>query len=236
MSPTILLVHGAFADAASWSPVTQLLLDQGHTVRAVAGPNRSLTGDAEYLRSTVEQIEGPVLLVGHSYGGCVITVAGVAENVVGLVYAAGYALEVGESIASIESGFDKTSLQSNIVTESYPLPGGSDGTELLVKPEAFPDVFAEGVPAQTARVFAVSQRPFSTLCVTETASAAAWKTKPAWGIVSTRDRTINPEVERFGYERAGMRKVVELEAPHLVMHTHPVEVAALITEAVAELS
>jgi pimeloyl-ACP methyl ester carboxylesterase len=236
MSPTILLLHGAFADAASWAPVTRLLLDRGHTVRAVAGPNRSLIGDAEYLRRTVEQIEGPVLLAGHSYGGCVITVAGIAENVVGLVYAAAYTPEVGESIASIESGFDKTILQPNLVTESFTLPDGGQGTELLVRPEAFAEVFAEGVPAQTAQVLAVSQRPFSTLCVTQTASAAAWKTKPAWGIVAAGDQTVNPELERFGYQRAGMRRIVELNAPHLVMHTHPAEVTALITEAVTDLA
>ena len=102
--------------------------------------------------------------------------------------------------------------------------------------DSFTDVFAAGVARGTAEVLAVSQRPFSILCVTETASVAAWKTKPGWGIVSSSDHTINPEVERYGYQRAGLRKVVELDAPHLVMHTHPAEVAALITEAAGELS
>ncbi|MET0951876.1 MAG: alpha/beta fold hydrolase, partial [Aeromicrobium sp.] len=103
--PTVVLVHGAFADAASWAPVTRLLLDDGHTVLAPPVPNRSLVGDSAYIRSFVEQIDGPVLLVGHSYGGAVITVAGVASNVVGLVYVAGYALDEGESLGELQGRF-----------------------------------------------------------------------------------------------------------------------------------
>jgi pimeloyl-ACP methyl ester carboxylesterase len=234
-TPTIVLVHGAFADAGSWAPVTRQLLDQGHAVLVPPVPNRSLSGDAEYIRRFVEQIEGPVLLAGHSYGGAVITVAGAAENVVGLVYVSGYALVEGESLGQLQGGFPDSDLAANLVYQPYTLPDGTDATDVSVKIDAFPAVFAAGVDVRTAEVFAVSQRPLSALAFGEAASVAAWRTKPAWGIVSSSDHTINPEVERFGYQRAGARAVVEIDAPHLVMQTHPVEVAKVITDAIAEL-
>ena len=234
--PTIVLVHGAFADAASWAPVTRQLLDSGHTVLVPPVFNRSLIGDAAYIRSFVEQIDGPVILAGHSYGGAVITVAGAAENVVGLVYVAGYALDEGESLAQLQGGFPDSELAANLVYSPYPVEGGEPGTDVSVKIEAFPAVFAAGVPDEVATVLAVSQRPLSAVAFGEGAPVAAWKTKPAWGIVSSADHTINPDVERFGYTRAGLRKVIEIDAPHLVMQTHPAEVAAFITAAIAELA
>ena len=234
--PTIVLVHGAFADAASWGPVTRLLLDLDFSVLVPAVPNRSLSGDAAYVRSLVEQIDGPVLLAGHSYGGAVITVAGVAENVVGLVYVSGYALDEGESLGELQGQFPDSELAANLVYAPFPSGGSEPGTDVSVKPDAFPQVFAEGVPLDVAEVFAVSQRPLAAAAFGEAASVAAWRTKPGWGIVSAADHTINPDVERFGYTRAGLRKVVEIDAPHLVMQTHPADVVALITQAVDALS
>lgn len=234
-SPTIVLVHGAFADAASWAPVTRTLLDQGYTVRVPAVPNRSLLGDAAYIRSVIEHIDGPVLLAGHSYGGAVITVAGVADNVVGLVYVSGYALAEGESLGELQGGFPDSDLAQHLVYTPFPVDGGEDGTHVSVEIAAFPDVFAHGVPLETAEVLAVSQRPLAALAFGEPAPVAAWKTKPAWGIVSSSDHTINPDVERFGYTRAGLRSVVEIDAPHLVMQSHPAEVARVITDAIAEI-
>lgn len=234
-SPTIALVHGAFADAASWAPVTRTLLDQGFTVRVPAVPNRSLLTDAAYIRSVVEHIDGPVLLAGHSYGGAVITVAGVAENVVGLVYVSGYALEEGESLGQLQGGFPDSDLAQHLVYTPFPVEGGEDGTDVSVEVDAFPAVFAHGVPLPTAEVLAASQRPLAAAAFGENAPVAAWKSKPAWGIVSKADHTINPDVERFGYQRAGLRSVIELDAPHLVMQTHPAEVAKVITDAIAEL-
>jgi pimeloyl-ACP methyl ester carboxylesterase len=233
--PTIVLIHGAFADAASWTPVTRRLLDGGHTVLAPPVPNRSLVGDAAYIRSFVEQIDGPVLLVGHSYGGAVITVAGVAENVVGLVYVSGYALEEGESLGELQGRFPDSELAANLVYAPFPIEGAEPGTDVSVKIGAFPAVFAGGIPQGDSEVLAVSQRPLAAAAFGEPASAAAWKTKPGWGIVSRDDHTINPDVERFGYERAGLRKVVELDAPHLVMLAKPAEVVALIEEAAASV-
>jgi len=234
-TPTIVLVHGAFADAASWAPVTRTLLDQGYRVRVPAVPNRSLIGDAAYIRSVIEQIDGPVLLAGHSYGGAVITVAGVADNVVGLVYVSGYALAEGESLGELQGGFPDSDLAQHLVYTPFPIEGAEPGTDVSVEVDAFPEVFAHGVPLERAEVLAVSQRPLAALAFGEAAPVAAWATTPAWGIVSAEDHTINPDVERFGYRRAGLRAVIELDAPHLVMQTHPTEVARVITDAIAEL-
>lgn len=234
-SPTIVLVHGAFADAASFAPVTRMLLDRGFTVRVPAVPNRSLLGDSAYIRSVVEEIDGPVLLAGHSYGGAVITVAGVAENVVGLVYISGYALEEGESLGQLQGGFPDSDLAPNLIYTPFPADGGEPGTDVSVKVDAFPDIFAAGVDREVTEVLAASQRPLAAVAFSEAAPVAAWKTKPAWGIVSAADHTINPDVERFGYQRAGLRSVVEIDAPHLVMRSHPAEVVAVITDAIAEL-
>lgn len=234
-SPTIVLVHGAFADAASWAPVTKLLLDHGHRVLAPPVPNRSLSGDAAAIRSVVEQVDGPVLLAGHSYGGAVITVAGVAENVVGLVYVAAYALEEGESLGALQGGFPDSALAEHLVYAPYPIEGAESGTDVSVAIDAFPAVFAGGLDPDEAKVLAVSQRPLSAVAFGEPASVAAWRTKPAWGIVSSADRTINPDVERFGYQRAGLRSVVEVDAPHLVMRTHPEAVVGVIETALADL-
>ena len=234
-SPTIVLVHGAFADAASFAPVTRLLLDRGFTVRVPAVPNRSLLGDSAYIRSVVEEIDGPVLLVGHSYGGAIITIAGVAENVVGLVYISGYALDEGESLGQLQGGFPDSDLAQHLIYTPFPVDGADPGTDVWVDVDAFPAVFAAGIDHQTAEVLAVSQRPLAALAFGETAPVAAWKSKPGWGIVSASDHTINPDVERFGYQRAGLRSIIEIDAPHLVMRSHPAEVTDLITQAIAEL-
>jgi pimeloyl-ACP methyl ester carboxylesterase len=233
-SPTIVLIHGAFADSASWAAVTARLLDEGYTVRVPAVPNRSLLGDAEYIRSFVDHIDGPVLLAGHSYGGAIITIVGVAPNVVGLVYVAGYALEQGETLTQLQGKFPDSELATNLVYTPFPIDGADPGTDVSVKIDAFPRVFAAGVPEDQSRILAVSQRPLAAAAFGQPASAAAWKTKPGWGIVSAADHTINPDVERFGYQRAGLRKVIELPSPHLVMLTHPAEVAAFIANAAVE--
>lgn len=229
--PTVVLVHGAFADAASFAAVVPELLDDGLRVVVPAVPNRSLSGDAAYVASVVRQVGGPVLLVGHSYGGAVITVAGVEDAVVGLVYLAGYALEEGESLGELQGRFPDSPLADALVYRPYPVPGREDGTDVYVDVEQFPSIFAAGVDERLARVLAVSQRPLAGAAFGEPASAAAWRTKPSWGLVASADRTINPDVERFGYERAGMT-TTEVDSSHLVMLAHPKEVTDLIREAV----
>lgn len=233
---TVVLVHGAFADGASWTPVTRVLLDQGVTVRVPPVPLRSLLSDAAYVKRFVEQVGAPVLLVGHSYGGAVITVAGAADNVVGLVYVAGYALDEGETLNQLQGRFPASDLAQHLVTNPVTLPNGSDSVDVSVEVAAFPAIFADGVDAKVSDVLAVSQRPLAAVAFDEAAPVAAWKSKPAWGIVAANDHTINPDVERFGYTRAEMRGIIELPSPHLAMFAHPDDLAKVITDAIAEVA
>lgn len=234
-TPTVVLVHGAFADAASFAAVIPELLADGVKVVAPAVPNRSLIGDAAYIASVVRQIPGPVLLVGHSYGGAVITVAGAEENVAGLVYLAGYALAEGESLGELQGRFPDSDLAAALVYTKYPIPGAEDGTDVSVDIEKFPAIFAADVDPGKAAILAVSQRPLAAAAFAEAAPVAAWRTKPSWGSVSSADHTINPDVERFGYQRAGTT-TIEIDSSHLVMLSHPKEVAALIREALTALT
>ncbi|MFF8774463.1 alpha/beta fold hydrolase [Kitasatospora sp. NPDC015120] len=229
--PTVVLVHGAFADASGFAQVIPRLADRGLDVVAPAVPNRSLLGDAAYIASLVRQIPGPVVLVGHSYGGAVITVAGTEDNVTALVYLAGYALEEGESLGELQGRFPDSGLSTALVQTPFPLEGGGTGTDVTVRPERFPAIFAADVDPRLAEVLAVSQRPLAAQAFAEPAPAAAWRTKPSWGLVASSDRTINPDVERYGYRRAGMT-TVEVDSSHLVMLSHPQRVADLIEEAV----
>ncbi|MFG2356307.1 alpha/beta fold hydrolase [Streptomyces sp. NPDC048521] len=231
-TPTVVLVHGAFADAAGWSGVIEELQRDGIPVVAPPNPLRGLTSDAAYVASVAAQIDGPVILVGHSYGGALITVAGTTENVVGLVYVAAYALEEGESLGELQGRFPLSPLVSNLKQWTYPVAGGQDAVEVTIAADAFPSVFAADVAPEVTKVLAVTQRPLAAAAFEETASAAAWRTKPSWALVAGADQAINPEVERFGAKRAGAT-VVELEgASHAVAVSRPKEVADLIRDAV----
>ncbi|WP_327127610.1 alpha/beta fold hydrolase [Streptomyces sp. NBC_01727] len=235
-TPTVVLVHGAFADASSWSGVVAELQGDGIPVVAPANPLRGLASDAAYLASMAAQIEGPVVLVGHSYGGALITVAGMTENVVGLVYVAAYVLEEGESMAQLQGRFPDTPLVGSLKQWDYPVADGDPAVELTIVREAFPSVFAADVPPDVTKVLAVSQRPLAASAFSETASAAAWKTKPSWALVAGADRGIDPEVQRFAAKRAGAT-IVEVEAAsHAVALSQPKEVADLIRDAVRATS
>jgi pimeloyl-ACP methyl ester carboxylesterase len=234
--PTVVLVHGAFADASSYAEVIPRLIARGLEVVAPAVPNRSLIGDAAYVASIVRQIPGPVVLVGHSYGGAVITVAGTEDNVKALVYLAGYALEKGESLGELQGRFPDSDLAATLVYTPFPLEGSAGtGTDVSVQPDKFPAVFAADVDSRLAEVLAVSQRPLAAQAFADAAPAAAWKSKPSWGLVASSDHTINPDVERYGYQRAGMT-TVEVDSSHLVMLSHPERVVDLIEEAVRATS
>ncbi|GGZ06625.1 alpha/beta hydrolase [Streptomyces olivaceoviridis] len=225
-------MHGAFADAASWSGVIEELQSHGVPVIAPPNPLRGLASDAAYVASVASQIDGPVVLVGHSYGGALITVAGTTENVVGLVYVAAYALEEGESLGELQGRFPLSPLVSNLKQWTYPVPGGEPAVEVTIAEDAFPSVFAADVPAEVTRILAAAQRPLAAAAFEETASAAAWKTKPSWALVAGADNAINPEVERFGAKRAGAT-IVEIEgASHAVAVSQPKAVAELIRDAV----
>lgn len=233
--PTVVLVHGAFTDASSWWPITLRLLGAGCRVVAPPVDGHRFAEDCDQVHRFIERIDGPVLLVGHGYGGAVITAAGMAENVVGLVYVAGYALEEGESIAALRDRFPDSDLTRHLVS-SYRRAEGESDTEITIEIGDFPLILAGGAPPDEIGVMAVSQRPLSVSTLIEPTPDASWRSRPSWGIVASEDRSINPELQRFGYRRAGARRVVELEAPHLVMQTHPVEVVALISVVLAELA
>ncbi len=197
---------------------------------APAVPNRSLNGDAEAVSAVLATIDGPVVLVGHSYGCAVATVAGVADNVETLVFLAGFVPDEGEALGTLQERFAPSDLATALVPT--PVPGGVD---LTVDLERFPAVFAADVDPATAAVLAVTQRPLSGAAFGEPASAAAWKTKPAWGVVAAQDHTINPDVQRYGYQRAGV-SAIELDSSHLVMLAHPAAVTDLIRKAVTSVT
>jgi pimeloyl-ACP methyl ester carboxylesterase len=233
---TVVLVHGAFVDASSWWPVVLRLLGSGHRVLAPAVGGRSLDGDGRYIRNFAERVGGPVLLVGHGYGAAVVTVAGGARNVVGLLFIAGYALEQGESIAQIRDAFAPTAISQHLVPAMFYGDDGEPGTEITVAVDEFPRLLAEGLPEDEASVLAVSQRPMSVSVITERASGEARRTTPSWGVVSTEDLTISPDLQRFGYRRARCRDIAAFEAPHLVIQTHAAEIVRFIDDILREIA
>jgi pimeloyl-ACP methyl ester carboxylesterase len=233
--PTVVLVHGAFADASSYQPVTKGLLDSGIPVVAVAVPNRSLIGDAALVRDFVETIDGPVLLVGHSYGGAIITEAGNASNVAALLYLAGYALAEGESLAQLQGRFPASDLPDALIQTPFPATKHSPaGVDVSVDPAKFASVLAADIDPGVAAVLAVSQRPLAAAAFTEPATTAAWQIRPTWAVVCTADHGILPQVQRFGYERASAT-IREVGSSHLVMLSQPAFVIDTIREIVGAL-
>jgi pimeloyl-ACP methyl ester carboxylesterase len=229
--PTVVLVHGGFADASFWGPVVKDLQAHGLPVLAPPNPLRGLAHDAEYIASYVNQVDGPVLLVGHSYGGAVISVAGAATpNAVGLVYVAAFALDEGESFAEIFARFGDTPLVGAVRPSSYPLPSGETAVELTIAPELYREAFAADLPTEITDVLAVSQRPFAAI-FEDRAQAAAWKTLPSWAVVATSDKAIPPDAERHMARRAGAQ-TIEVEASHSIALSQPKAVAELIQTAV----
>ena len=227
--PTIVLVHGAFADASGFRGIYDELLTERTTIIAPPNPLRGLTGgDGEYLKGVIREIDGPVLLVGHSYGGSVITAAGTAENVVGLVYISGFAPDEGENLTDLQSKFPAPGIIPYIV--EHDLPEG--GKEFTLAPEGFHESFCADIPADDAAFYAISQRPLAGVALTEKASVPAWRSLPVWAVLPTADRCIDPGVHRFSYERMGAT-VTEVEgASHVVMISHPKEVAEVVMTAV----
>src|SRR4051812_36371022 len=233
--PTIVLVHGGFADASFWAPVIRELQASDLPVLAPANPLRGLALDAEYIASVVRQIDGPVLLVGHSYGGAVISVAGAAApNVVGLVYVAAFALDEGESFAEIFERFGPTPLMDAVRPGNYPVAGGGTAVELTIAPELYQSAFAADLPSDVTEVLAVSQRPFAAI-FEDRAQAAAWKTLPSWAVVATADNAIHPDAERHMAKRAGA-ETIEVDASHSIALSQPDAVADLIQTAVNRTS
>lgn len=227
--PTIVLVHGAFADSSGWYGVIAHLTEQGYHVIAAPNPLRSVASDAASVAALVSSIEGPVVLVGHSYGGPVITQAAVDQpNVVALVYVAGFAPDIGESSLSLSTMFPGSTLGDAL----QPVALADGGQDLFIQLDKFPTQFAADVPADEAALMAATQRPVTYAALAELTTAAAWKTLPTYFVYGTEDRNIPPQVLAFMAERAGARETRVIEgASHALMVSHPDEVAAVIIDA-----
>jgi pimeloyl-ACP methyl ester carboxylesterase len=228
--PTIVLVHGAFADGASWNGVTSILRKQGYPVVAVANPLRSVHGDASYLGDVLHTIQGPVVLVGHSYGGLVIgETATSGHDVTGLVFVAAFAADTGETAATL-SAKDPGSTLGPALAPPVKLADGN--VDLYIRQDLFPEQFAADVAKEEAALMAASQRPVTELALNDPAKHASWKTTPSWFIYGDADRNIPASVLGFMADRASSRKTVVMEgASHVVMVSHPRAVAELIIEA-----
>jgi pimeloyl-ACP methyl ester carboxylesterase len=229
--PTIVLVHGAFADASGLDTVVGRLQRDGYRVVAPANPLRSLSGDSAYLKALLKTVTGPVVLVGHSYGGAVISNAATGNaNVKALVYLAAYALEKGETIASIGTKFPGSHLTPGALNR-VPLTGAGGGADLYIKPDKFRDVFLSNrLSAARAAVLAATQRPPKAAVFAEASGTPAWKTIPSWYLVARQDHAIAPAAERSMAKRAKAH-TVEVNAPHAVYLTDPGAVTRIILDA-----
>jgi pimeloyl-ACP methyl ester carboxylesterase len=234
---TVALVHGAFADSSSWNGVIPLLQQAGVNVVAIPNELRSVSGDAAYVASAVNQIPGPVLLVGHSYGGAVITNAGsMTPNVVGLVYVSAFAPDEGESLASIETDSKDSVLVTALVPRQYPTGNGSEtATEFLIDPAKVEEAFAGDLSQSEIALIGVTQRPISERAFTEETKSPAWKNLPSWAVVATGDKAAGTDVLRTMAERAGAT-VTEVDASHVVMISQPQAVTDVIMTAIAAVS
>ncbi|AXO15627.1 alpha/beta hydrolase [Thalassospira indica] len=228
--PTIVLIHGAFAASDSWDGVTDILLADGYPVVSVANPLRSVSGDAAYARAVIDSIDGETVLVGHSYGGMVISAAASgAANVKSLVYVASFAAEPGETVAQLAGQFPGSTLGEALAA---PVAIGNGINDLYIDQAKFGQQFAADVPAEKARLMAAAQRPVTDFALNEPAQQAAWKDLPSYHIFGTADKNIPPAAMTFMAERADARKTVVVnDASHVVMVSHPQAVADLIIEA-----
>ncbi|WP_425839081.1 alpha/beta fold hydrolase [Microbacterium sp. PA5] len=229
--PTVVLVHGAFADSSGWSLVAPALQAEGYPVLAFPNPLRGLQYDSEYLRRFLDTIAGPIVLVGHSYGGAVITNAATGDpDVKSLVYVAAYALDEGETVQDANTlGGGQSDLGANLVIR--PFPGASEGdADAYIDVRAFRSIFAQDVPRPLAAVMAASQRPAALAAFGTPSGVPAWKTIPSWYIVAKQDRTIPPVAERAMASRAGSR-TVEVNSSHVPMISKPLSVLSVIRQA-----
>jgi pimeloyl-ACP methyl ester carboxylesterase len=230
-TPTVVLVHGAFADASGFSGVIRELATSGYPVVAPPNPLRSLAFDAAAVGAAVTAIDGPVVLVGHSYGGAVIGQASAElENVTGLVFVAAFGLDVGESCASVQGPYPPSLLAKTSYPTGYAAAGAPQGPDLYINKAQFRETFCADVPIDVADVMFATQRPLSLAALTENATAAGWKSKPSWYLVSAHDNAIPPDAERFMAERMGATTDT-IAGSHTAFIAQPVAVAAFIKQA-----
>ena len=232
--PTVVLVHGAFADGSSWNGVIERLQAEGVRVTAPANPLRGISIDSAYIKSLFEQTPGPVLAVGHSYGGAVITNAATdADNVVGLVYVAAFAPNEGERLGEVEGGSRDSVLGTAQVPFKYPTGEGEEtAVEFAIDPEKLHDVFAADLPEKQTSVMAATQRPVAELAFSEPNGQPAWKRLPSWAVVATGDKAAGTDVVRSMADRAGA-EITEAEGSHVIMISQPQVVTDVILSAVA---
>jgi pimeloyl-ACP methyl ester carboxylesterase len=227
-SPTVVLVHGAFADSSSWTGVIERLQAKGVAVTAVANPLRGVSADSEYLAGVLEEIDGPVVAVGHSYAGAVISDAGArAKNVAGLVFVAAFAPDEGERLGEVTPQSKDAILGTALVEHRH------DGTdELTVDPAKFREAFAADLPVEQAAVMAATQRPISQAGFSDPVGGAAWRKVPSWAVVARQDKAAGADLTRSMAERAGAH-ITELDGSHVIMVSQPEAVTNVILEAVA---
>ncbi len=229
--PTIVLEHGAFADGSSWNGVIAELRADGYPVVAAANPLRGPASDAAALRTVLDHVEGPKVLVGHSYGGNVISQAATDDpEVKALVYVAAFLPAPGESALELTNKFPGSTLPGALDPVTYQQADGSTATDLYIQQDKFRQQFAADVPAKEAALMAAAQRPIAQAALEEKATSAAWKSKPTWDIVTTRDLNIPAAVQRFMAKRAGAH-TTEVAASHSVAVSHPHLVAKVIERA-----
>jgi len=230
--PTIVLVHGAFADASGWGGVITRLEQRGYTVLAPANPLRGVATDSAYIASVLATISGPIVLVGHSYGGEVITNAATGSpNVKALVYIAAFAPDAGESAGGILAQFPGSMLTpANLILRPFPQPDGTTGTDAYINPTVFREAFCADCSADTAAVMAAAQRPAALATLSEPSGVPAWKTIPSWYLMANQDHAIPPAAERFMAARMHAQ-TVQINSSHAAMVTHPGAVTDLILSA-----
>ncbi|MFH9355741.1 alpha/beta fold hydrolase [Kitasatospora sp. NPDC017646] len=229
--PTIVLVHDGCSDATTWFGVIAELHRRSLTALAVANPLRGLAHDSDYLASVVAGIDGPVVMVGHSYGGAVITEAGAAPNVVSLVYVAAYLPDVGESYHALASRFAPSPFLSQLRRSAFTTNDSDQAMELTVPRESFRPLVAADLDLEVAQILAALQRPVAERVLTDAPTAAAWRTKPSWALVTGADQALPPSIQRFTAQRAGATILEVPDASHAVAVSRPTTVAELIHDA-----
>ena len=232
---TVVLVHGAFADSSSWAGVIERLHAKGVQVIAAANPLRGISVDSPYVASMFDQIPGPVLAVGHSYGGAVISNAATrSQNVVGLVFVAAFAPDEGERLGEVKAVSKDSFLSSALVPHRYPTASGP-ATEFSIDPAKARDAFAGDLSDEQAALIGTIQRPVAELAFSEPSGPPAWKTLPSWAVVATSDRAAGTDVVRTHAQRAGAT-VTEVNGSHVIMISQPQAVADVIQAAIAKLA
>jgi len=231
---TVVLVHGAFADGSSWNGVIEHLQAAEIPVTAPANPLRGVLSDSAYIASVFEQIPGPVLAVGHSYAGAVISNAAAdADNVVGLVFVSAFATDEGEALGEVTPTSKDAILGPALVPHTYPTGAGTQtATEFSVDTAKFQEAFAADLPQHQAAAMAASQRPISEVCFSDRSGPPAWKSLPSWAIVATGDKAAGTDLTRSMAERAGAT-ITELDGSHVIMVSQPGAVSDVIMTAVA---